>query len=222
MTARSFSAVCRDAFRRNRVPALVLQGFAALVLALYFAAPAVRPAFDVLAAAKQRHGYLFSLTAGLIFGGLIPWMVVWRRNRIPDGQVWRQLLFFATYWGCQGVIVDAFYRRQAVWFGEELTPRTLAVKVLVDQLPFNLLWGTPSAVILYTWKDRGFSFRDAFRDLRHSGWRRYASLQLSAWVIWIPAVTMIYSLPAPLQIPFFNLVLCFFTLVLTFVSRETH
>lgn len=222
MNVRSLSTIFRDAFRRNRVPALVLQGFAALLLALYFLVPMVRPVFDILSAAKLQYGYLFSGVAGMIFGGLIPWAVIGYRKRIPEGQVFRQFLFYILFFSGQSMIVDALYRQQAIWFGDAVDPKTLLLKVLVDQLPFNLLWSTPVSLFFFTWKDNRFSLADTLRDLRISGGRRYISIQLGAWMIWVPAVAMIYSLPLPLQIPFFNLVLCFFTLVLTFVTRETH
>ena len=50
--------------------------------------------------------------------------------------------------------------------------------------------------------------------------QKFATIQISAWIVWVPAVLIIYSLPANLQIPLFNLVLCFFSLVLAFVSRD--
>jgi hypothetical protein len=43
---------------------------------------------------------------------------------------------------------------------------------------------------------------------------------MSTWAVWIPAVAIIYCLPPPLQIPLFNLVLCFWVLVLSFISRR--
>lgn len=215
-------ALCRDAFRRNRIPALILQAFAALLLILFFLVPSTRPAFAALAETKLRYGYGFSALSGLVFGGLIPWLILWHRKRIPEGQVFRQFLFFAIFWTIQGMVVDTLYRQQALWFGEGSDLKTLALKVLVDQIPFNLLWGTPITIFFYTWKDQHFSLAKTLHDLQRAGRYRFASVQLSAWMIWIPAVTMIYSLPSALQIPLFNLVLCFFTLVLTFVNRAAR
>jgi hypothetical protein len=43
----------------------------------------------------------------------------------------------------------------------------------------------------------------------------------SQWMVWIPAVSIIYCLPSALQIPLFNLVVCFWVLLLTFVSRRS-
>jgi hypothetical protein len=37
--------------------------------------------------------------------------------------------------------------------------------------------------------------------------------------VWIPAVIMIYALPLGLQQPLFNLVVCFFSLLLLFLNR---
>ena len=48
-------------------------------------------------------------------------------------------------------------------------------------------------------------------------WRVPENL-VSGWMVWIPAVSMIYILPASLQIPLFNIVLCFWSLVLTLIT----
>jgi hypothetical protein len=39
--------------------------------------------------------------------------------------------------------------------------------------------------------------------------------------VWIPAVATIYSLPSALQVPLFNLVLCFWCLLISFISRAS-
>ena len=55
---------------------------------------------------------------------------------------------------------------------------------------------------------------------RRSYFVRYVKVQVACWTVWIPAVTIIYSLPAELQVPMFNLVLCFYTLVLAVLTSE--
>jgi hypothetical protein len=45
-------------------------------------------------------------------------------------------------------------------------------------------------------------------------------LLFSTWIIWIPAVTIVYSMPTNLQIPLFNLTLCFFVLVITIAEPK--
>jgi hypothetical protein len=45
---------------------------------------------------------------------------------------------------------------------------------------------------------------------------------LGIWVVWIPATSIIYSLPLPLQIPLFNLVLCFYVLTVSALTLRNH
>jgi hypothetical protein len=148
--------------------------------------------------------------------------VLWNRGRIPPGGLLSHGIFFFLYWAAQGLMVDTLYRLQSQWFGDGNDPLTLFKKVLVDQGPYNLLYATPVSLFFYTWKDHDFSWTRAWTAYKTDFSNRYWSVMISAWMVWIPAVTMIYSLPPDLQIPLFNLVICFFTLVLAFVSRETE
>ncbi|HRX17342.1 MAG TPA: hypothetical protein P5123_13590, partial [Spirochaetota bacterium] len=52
--------------------------------------------------------------------------------------------------------------------------------------------------------------------------RRIAIVWCSSLVIWIPAVSIIYSLPQNLQLPLFNIILCFFALILALVAKGTE
>jgi hypothetical protein len=218
----SLTSICIAGFRRNRIPALVLQSFAALLLCLYFLVPAARPVFQAIADFRTRVGLPFVAVSSALFGGLIPALVLLHRGRIPRGQRVKQLAFFVLYWAFQGMVVDRLYTLQGHWFGHGTDVMTLLKKVLVDQLPFNLLWGTPTAIFFYGWKDAGFSLQRLLPQLRPPGvWFRFAAIQISSWTVWIPAVTMLYCLPPALQMPMNNLILCFFTLLLNFVSRES-
>jgi len=38
--------------------------------------------------------------------------------------------------------------------------------------------------------------------------------------VWIPALALVYSLPAALQFPLFSVVMCFFILVVTVMTRK--
>jgi len=40
-------------------------------------------------------------------------------------------------------------------------------------------------------------------------------VMVSIWAVWLPAVVIIYSFPSPLQLPLFNIVLCFWCLLLS-------
>ncbi len=211
----------KAALIQNRIPAIVLQIFAACILGLYFGVEALRPAFEAIGELKASVGIVFAILSTSIFGGLIPWAVMAHRGRIPPGMRMKHFLFYVLYWAFQGAVVDTLYTYQTVWFGSGTDFKTLFSKMLVDQLPFNLIWATPVGLLFYGWKNCRFSWARFRKDhsrkiLIHS----YATIQFSSWMVWVPAVLMVYSLPPDLQIPLFNLVLCFFSLVLTFVTRS--
>jgi predicted branched-subunit amino acid permease len=45
---------------------------------------------------------------------------------------------------------------------------------------------------------------------------------VTTWVVWIPGTAIIYSLPYPLQIPLFNLTLCFFVILVGVFSQKEN
>lgn len=208
--------------RFNLRPALVLQAFALAIVFGYFWSSPIHVALDQIGALKVRYGYAYSAVATCIFGGLVPFAVLSLAGRIPASRRWRELAFYALLWLWKGVEVDAFYRAQAHWFGDGSSVATIAVKTAVDQFGYVPLWAAASQVLLFTWKDAGFSraaTRAAFE--RQPFAQRVLVVIFSTWVVWIPAVAIIYSLPSALQIPLFNLVLCFWCLLMSFISRES-
>ena len=43
---------------------------------------------------------------------------------------------------------------------------------------------------------------------------------LTTWMVWTPATAIVYSLPTALQIPLFNLTLCFFVLLVSVYGKK--
>jgi hypothetical protein len=212
---------CWQGMRFNLRPALVLQAFALLIVCGYFWSAPIKAALDVVGGLKLRYGYAYSALATCLFGGLVPYAVLTFAGRIPRQRRFAELAFYALLWLWKGVEVDALYRAQAVWFGEGASFGTIGLKALVDQFGYVPLWAAPSQVLLFTWKDAGFTLagtRAAFE--RQSFAQRVLVVMFSTWVVWLPAVAIVYSLPSALQVPLFNLVLCFWCLLMSFISRE--
>lgn len=215
-------APCWQGMRFNLRPALVLQLFALAVVGGYLWSPAVRETLDVVGALKVRYGYAYSAVATCVFGGIIPYAVLSLTGRIPRQRRWRELAFYSLLWLYKGVEVDALYRAQGVWFGEGSDATTIAIKTIVDQFGYAPLWAAPSQVLLFAWKDVGFTrsgLRASFE--RQPLFQRTLVVVFSTWVVWIPSVAIIYALPSALQLPLFNVVLCFWCLVMSFISRES-
>ncbi len=208
--------------KANLVPGLVLQSFALIIAVCYFHVEEARIAFETIGLLKERHGFLFSAISTALFGGLVPFLVLLFSRRIPAGSAGRELAFYIGFWIWKGVEVDALYRGQAVVFGDTSEPTVILVKTIVDQFLYNPLWAGPTQMICFLWKDCGFSVKETLAQLRVRPFgQRTLTVLLSTWVVWVPAVAVIYALPGLLQLPLFNLVLCFWCLLLSFVSRSS-
>jgi hypothetical protein len=213
---------CWQGMRFNLRPALVLQAFALAIVCGYFWSEPVKAALDVVGALKVRYGYAYSAVATCLFGGLIPYAVLSFAGRIPPQRRLAELAFYSLLWFWKGMEVDALYRAQAVWFGEGSSALTIALKTCVDQFGYVPLWAAASQVLLFTWKDAGFSLSGTRVAFQRQGFgQRVLVVIFSTWVVWIPAVAIVYSLPSALQVPLFNLVLCFWCLLMSFISRES-
>jgi hypothetical protein len=209
------------AARANLLPGLVLQGFAvALVSAYYLHAP-TRAALDSLAAVKARFGFAYSILSTALFGGAIPFLYMRLHPVTRASTPVAHGAFYLGFWAYKGFEVDLFYRIQGRLFGNVPTVATIAKKVLVDQFVYCVLISMPFTVLAFYWKDIGFDGK-RLRALDPIGFLKAAlpPALLGTWIVWIPAVTVIYCLPPALQIPLFNIVLCFYALMIAALNAR--
>ncbi len=210
-----------EAARVNLIPGLVLQAFALALLLCYYFQPSAHAVLDQLAALKSRLGFPFSIVSTAIFGGLIPsvYMVLSPRTRAHTPAA--HVAFYILYWAYKGLEVDFFYTLQAHLFGSAVTFSVITKKILVDQLVYNPFWSAPLGITAYYWKDHGFTW-ESLRRLRFWDFqtRNLPTALIATWGVWIPAVAIIYSLPSALQVPLFNVVLCFFSLMFVSLARS--
>ncbi len=175
---------------------------------------------DALAGLKARWGWRYSLFATALFGGLIPFLYLRSNRNTRATTPPSHGLFYLGFWAIKGVEVDLFYQLQGRLFGNGTDVATILPKVLVDQFLYSLVWSTPCALLVFYWKDAGFSLA----RLRQLSWRSFFKANMpkaliGLWGVWVPAVTIIYSLPPALQIPLFNIVLCFYALLFATLNR---
>lgn len=210
-----------QAARRNLLPGLCLQALAVAIVVAYYHLPWTRGAFAAAAAAKADGGFLFSAISTAVAAGLIPWLVEAMRGRIPRRLLWGDLAFVVLLWSWRGAEVDLFYRCQGLLFGTGTDLGTILRKVAFDMLVYAPLWAQPVQVACYRLRDHGYDLA-ALR--RGWDWADYArqilSVQISGWIVWIPAVAIIYSLPPDLQIPLFAVMICFWSLLLAALTAR--
>ncbi|MEI8093671.1 MAG: hypothetical protein WCG80_05625 [Spirochaetales bacterium] len=208
------------ALRANFLPGVVLWLLACTVVGSYFLWDQARPFFDTLGAWKSGGGFLYSIVATSIFAGLIPWVVLRLLPGTRSQATASSLVFLVVFWAYRGLEMDAFYRLQGLMFGNDGSLGSIAAKVLFDQFVYNVFWAGGYQLLAYHWKDSGFRL-SAFRGYDWKGLlsHRLPVLLVSTWLVWFPVAALMYSLPADLQIPVFNLVACFWSLVVATLTK---
>ena len=225
MTKRTRSplALGWEAARANALPALIIQVLMLLLLVSFYTSHTVFALLSELAELKRKHGLLFVISASVTAGALIPelFLILFFQRGRPSRRNLRNLLFTVPVWGIDGTLVDFLYRSQAVWFGDVVTFPVVAAKICVDQFGYNPFFAAPFGVLTYEWKNNGISLRP-IRDL--FTWEHYRDkiipTLLATWAVWIPLMTIIYSLPLALQFPLFGLALTFWVLLLTYMTNR--
>jgi len=221
-TLRSFFAPALRGARANLVPGLILQACSLALVVAYFEIDSVQQALSRVGALKVEYGYVYAALSTSFFAGVVPYAVLRLTGRHDRERPWHEAGFYLFYWMYRGLEVDLFYRLQTAWFGDEASLPVIVAKVLVDQFVYNPLWASPSQMLCFLWKDSGYSLSGTKASLAQQSLpSRTALILLTTWAVWVPAVAIIYALPAPLQLPLCNLVGCFWCLLLTFISSDT-
>lgn len=215
-------AVGLRAARANLVPALVIQAaVVSVVLAYYFWEPA-RVWLARLAEFKRAGGYLFSLVAGALAGGLLPELLtvaVFQRGRVRRENL-SGLAFGVCFWGVMGMMVDALYRAQALAFGGGVDFMTVFKKAAFDQFVFTPFVSIPLTVVIFEWRHAGYRLAGMPRVLSLDFYtRKVLPTVVSGLGFWLPVVLFVYSLPLPLQFPLFALALTLWVMIFTWISH---
>eukprot|EP00808_Paulinella_micropora_P012652 g44184.t1 len=231
LVARRVSSNIKKSLKANLVPGVAMTTFALVLMLLYYNVQAVQDGLNNLADFKQRAGFLFSAVSTSLMGGVLPGRLRLEKAVNKQELLEQQrkkgyactgcnyeiaiLLFLTLFWFYKGVEVDALYRLMAILFGTGRELSVVAKKVAADQFVYNPLYATWSLVIPYRWKDLGFSFTALRKEVFTEGFvvDFWLTAMITTWMIWIPATIIVYSFPSPLQIPLFNIVLAFFTLI---------
>jgi hypothetical protein len=211
------------AARANLIPGLILQALMLALLLGYYFHPATTVWLDRLADLKLRWGFGYSALSAIIAGALVPELMrvlVFQKGRARR-ENFANLLFTIPFWCGMGMLVDVFYRTQAIVFGAEPTFQVVVVKVLCDQLLYSPFVATPLTCWLYDWKLAGYRF-DGARRWFSAAYARDVMLPVvfANWGVWIPVVAILYSLPGTLQIPLFGLALSLWVMLLTWMSER--
>jgi hypothetical protein len=207
-------------FRQNRVPCVMLNVLVIALVASYYQIPAVAGVWEAVGAFKLRWSYGFSLASTVFAAVLMPSFVQWLMGTLPEEGRGQRIALLMVFWGYRGMEIDLFYRLQGWLFGHGNDAGTLVKKVVVDQFIASPLWFVPTYLIALRWVDLGASWSRTRASLDREFWTRTCpTVLVTNWLVWIPALALVYSLPAALQFPLFSVVMCFFILLVTVMAR---
>ncbi len=213
------------AARQNLAAGLLLQSIALALILSYYLIPTVSARLDDLGSLNERWSPWLAIALTVLFGGIIPLGVEAlqaAKRQQPQRSV-AQLLFTLLVWGINGALTAWLYQYQASLFGSAPTVSTVIKKVLVDQFIWVPLYVVPFFTLIFLWRDQQFSYQGLRTALQErSFWDRALPLMISNWAVWIPAVSIIYAFPTSLQIILMNLILVFWSLILTIFVSDSN
>ena len=222
-TPPGIAAAITEVFRQNKIPCLVLNAVVIALVGSYYLMPEVAAVWNDVGEFKVRWSYAFSLASTIFAAVLLPTCVQWMMGTLPEKGRGIRVLLLSLFWGYRGMEIDLFYRFQGWLFGTGNDARTLATKVAVDQFVMSPIWFVPTVLIAMRWADMGGSWSRTRASLDRDFWLRTCpTVMVTNWLVWIPTLALVYSLPSPLQFPLFSVVMCFFILIMTLLARKAE
>ena len=215
--ASSIAAV----FRENRVPCIALNIIVITLVGSYYQVPAVAAVWEAVGAFKLKWADAFSLGSTIFAAALLPSLVQLVMGTLPSEGRWKRVGLLSLFWGYRGMEIDLFYQVQGWLFGTGNDAATLLKKVALDQFVMSPLWFVPTVLIAMRWVDMGGSWARTRASLTREFWTRTCpTVMVTNWLVWIPTLALVYSLPPALQFPLFSVVMCFFILIVTLLARS--
>ena len=174
-------------------------------------------AADILSL-RGRFGLWFPIVSTMIFGAVLPSVsqaLISRKDRVF---ALRRLPWLMPLWAYRGLEVELFYRLQANIWGTEPGFITVAGKVMTDMFIYNPIM-CPE-MLLVRWISRRVGELPQNTRIAPPHWYKniIVPMLVATWALWIPAVTLVYMLPEPLQLPLANLILWLWSMMLIFIT----
>lgn len=211
--------------RELALPAAALLSAGTALVVAYYHVPPVTSALARVGELKRSAGIGFPVFSGMLLSGLVPWLFRMALPALRPARPLAELLFGLLWWAPMIVIVDAFYRLLGHLLDGLGWPVAALVcaKVCLDMFVFTALFASPANALAHLWKDLGFDLRRLRANLR-PGW--YSRLVLPNlvpnYMVWFPGVTLVYAMPADLQLPMANLIGCFWALMCLQIAANSR
>ncbi len=226
MIPKKFFHDFRQAASANFLPAAALQCIAFFVLWSYYSWPAAQYFLDQVGQFKSDFGYGFAFVASAFSGAVLPLALQGLQRGAHRRLNIALLPSLLLFWGLRGCVVDVFYLCQSMAWGNNSEPQTLAIKIVCDLGMFTPLIGVPTLALMFNWLNAAGSserFRSNFTHGFFVWYQREAwPLIPASWMVWLPALIVIYALPINLQFPISIIIQCFWALFLVVLTDKSQ
>lgn len=192
---------------------LFLQFVAAALIITYYLSGNVRAAWDIIGIIRQNNDPYLAMMTTSICGGLIPAFM--KKIFSKDKSSPRQIALHGLFWFYKGLEIALFYNLLALIVGNASDAKTVFSKTAIDEFVYTPLWGMPSVYWFYKLVN-GESLRKTFEDFK----KDYLQVIAMNWIIWIPAVSVVYYFPLAIQLPLQNVILVMWVILLTFFAKK--
>ncbi|MBS0663839.1 MAG: hypothetical protein JSR48_11295 [Verrucomicrobia bacterium] len=210
------------AARANVVPGVVLWSVGLVLVLAYYFHPPTHAALERVTGLRDRIGFWFPIIGTVICGGILPILYLRRDPATRDEYRLKNCGFLILFWAYKGVEIELWYRFLAFLVGHGNDLRTVMIKSLLDQVVYCPIYAVPMTVLGLSFNHAGLRFAPLLADFRAGGWYRRHILPtlIANAAIWVPVVFLVYSLPLSLQTLLFDLVLCFYILMVAHITRR--
>jgi len=210
------------AIKNNIKPGILLWIILLFFGVAYVSLPTFEQWLQSVAELKARSGFIFAFLAFAIPGALLPEIlkIFFFQNGMATKDNLANVFYIGLIYGLNGMCGDVFYSIvQVELFGAGSDIFTILKKTFVDQFVYSPIICT-AILLLLMWKANGFrantknvSFPQFFTD-------KLFPLYVAQWLVWIPSVCLVYFMPTALQLPVASFVLCFWSLIVSFMSTK--
>ncbi len=209
----------KNSFFQNIFSIIFLQVIALLIFISYFFIPQLKFLFEFLANAKAKFGVILIMFTTGFSGGVVPDLLnyIFKKNYLIDyKKVFMQFLF----WFYKGFEINLFYTLLAIYIGNSNNFSIVFTKVLIDEFLYTPFWAVPTMLFCYGWIEKGKIQLSIFSEIILKVKQDYFVVLLLNWIIWIPSVAVVYSLPLLLQMPIQNIILMIWGILIVFFAKK--
>jgi hypothetical protein len=206
------------ALRANWLAGICIWTLGALIVYGYYRGGFVRGIAEDILRLRGRLGLLFPMVSMMIFGAVLPSLT--QALISPKDRMFalRRLPWLMPLWAYRGLEVELFYRLQAYIWGAEPGFVTVAGKVMTDMFIYNPIICPEMLLVRWISRRVGELPQDTMIAPPHWYKKIIVPMLVATWALWIPAVTLVYMMPGPLQLPLANLILWLWSMMLIFIT----